>query len=94
MHLCQKKEYDLAELRKKQDTFLEGILADMLRESGDRKYRGLRFEVRLLSDAAKEQMSGAITESITAEEEELKHCFDGKQGECEFVTTNLEFIRR
>ncbi len=85
VHLCQKKEYDLSEIRKKQDTFLEGILAEMLRAQDDRKYRGLRFGIRLLSDhESTEEQAG---------EEELVHCMDGKHRACEFVTTNLEFVR-
>ncbi|MBQ9119476.1 MAG: hypothetical protein IJY09_05395 [Lachnospiraceae bacterium] len=90
VHLCQKREYDLTELRKKQDTFLEGILAKMLLESGDRKYRGLRFRVRLLSDMTKEpeEAMGSLQE-----EEELLHRFESRNKNCEFVTTNLEFIR-
>ena len=30
VHICQKKDYDLDAVKKKQDTFFEGILAELL----------------------------------------------------------------
>lgn len=45
VHICQKKEYDLSEVVKKQDTFFEGITAALLSEHPERKYRGLKFRL-------------------------------------------------
>lgn len=39
VHLCQKKEYDMAEIREKPDTFLEGTMKKM----EDNRYRYLAF---------------------------------------------------
>ena len=43
VHICQKKEYDLDLIRTKQDTFFEGILAELTKEPGMKKYAGLKF---------------------------------------------------
>ncbi len=43
VHVCQKKEYDLERIAKKQDTFFEGILAELLKDSSMHKYSGLKF---------------------------------------------------
>lgn len=43
VHICQKKEYDLDGVRKKQDTFFEGILAKILEEQPSGKYAGMKF---------------------------------------------------
>ncbi len=43
VHICQKKEYDLERVRSKQDTFFEGILAELLNEPEMKKYAGLKF---------------------------------------------------
>lgn len=45
VHICQKKEYDLDQVRKKQDTFFEGILAEFLEEKKQTKYNGLKFRL-------------------------------------------------
>ena len=87
VHLCQKRKYDLAQVKKKQDTFLEGILARMLFEMQENRYRGLSFRIELLSDQVVEEGGG------TAEGPELSHSIarDGK--EFEFKTSNIRFIR-
>ena len=51
VHICQKKEYDLDRVRTKQDTFFEGILAELLQESGMKKYTGLRFRLVMKPEA-------------------------------------------
>ncbi len=51
VHICQKKEYDLEQVRKKQDTFFEGILAKLLQEQPERKYAGLRFRLIMKPEA-------------------------------------------
>lgn len=51
VHICQKKEYDLDRVRTKQDTFFEGILAELLAESGMKKYAGLRFRLVMKPEA-------------------------------------------
>lgn len=84
VQLCQKRLYDLAEIRKKQDTFLDGILAGLLSELPDSKYRGLRFSVELLSDM--EQEDGA-------EGTQLAHSIFGDAGGETFFTSNIRFRR-
>jgi len=51
VHICQKKEYDLDRVRTKQDTFFEGILAELLAESDMKKYGGLRFRLVMKPEA-------------------------------------------
>ncbi|MDE7299592.1 MAG: hypothetical protein K2N94_12335, partial [Lachnospiraceae bacterium] len=82
VQLCQKREYDLSQLGKKQDTFLENILAGMLRESGDRRYRGLKFRLELLSDQGQEEPA-----------EELVHSEERDGREVRFSTANIRFVR-
>ena len=51
VHICQKKEYDLGQITKKQDTFFEGILAKLLADPAMHKYVGLRFCVIMKPEA-------------------------------------------
>jgi len=51
VHICQKREYDLAAVQKKQDTFFEGILARFLQEEHKAKYDGLRFCLKMKPEA-------------------------------------------
>ena len=51
VHICQKKEYDLGQITKKQDTFFEGILAKLLADPAMHKYAGLRFCVIMKPEA-------------------------------------------
>jgi hypothetical protein len=51
VHICQKKEYDLEQVLRKQDTFFEGILAGLLAESGMKKYRTLKFRLNMKPEA-------------------------------------------
>lgn len=60
VHICQKKEYDLGEVRKKQDTFLEGILAEILQEQPGHKYENLKF--RLVMQPEAEELLHRIAE--------------------------------
>lgn len=87
VHLCQKREYDLSQIRKKQDTFLEDTLAALLREGNDNKYRGLRFRIELLSDVAPSE------DEEEKEPEELQHSITFAAGESTFATTNIRFVR-
>ena len=81
VHLCQKKEYDLSELRKKQDTFLEKTMAALVSEEKGRRYRGLRFRLELLSDFDEQ------------EEEQILHRVTLPDGTYEFCTSNIRFVR-
>lgn len=81
VQLCQKRVYDLEEIRKKQDTFLDGILARMLAGLPEGKYRGLRFAVELLSDFGGQESGDA----------ELVHGEDGEGGASR--TSNIRFRR-
>ncbi len=51
VHICQKKEYDLERIRSKQDTFFEGILAELLNEPEMKKYTGLKFRLVMKPEA-------------------------------------------
>ncbi len=51
VHICQKKEYDLEQVVKKQDTFFEGILATLLAEPTMKKYVGLKFRLIMKPEA-------------------------------------------
>ena len=51
VHICQKKEYDLDAVVKKQDTFFEGILAELLNEPEMKKYAGLKFRLVMKPEA-------------------------------------------
>ena len=51
VHICQKKEYDLETVTKKQDTFFEGILAEILQEPSMKKYTRLRFKLVMKPEA-------------------------------------------
>ncbi len=51
VHICQKREYDLDAVVKKQDTFFEGILARILEEQPSGKYKGLRFRLVMKPEA-------------------------------------------
>ncbi len=51
VHICQKKEYDLERIRSKQDTFFEGILAELLNEPEMKKYAGLKFRLVMKPEA-------------------------------------------
>ncbi|MBQ9766581.1 MAG: hypothetical protein IJW37_00560 [Lachnospiraceae bacterium] len=51
VHICQKKEYDLDAVVKKQDTFFEGILVKILEEQPVKKYEGLKFRLVMKPEA-------------------------------------------
>lgn len=51
VHICQKKEYDLDAVVKKQDTFFEGILVKILEEQPSKKYEGLKFRLVMKPEA-------------------------------------------
>lgn len=51
VHICQKREYDLERVLKKQDTFLEEILAEVLREQPENRYAGLKFRLVMKPEA-------------------------------------------
>ena len=51
VHICQKKEYDLQQIRKKQDTFFEGILAELLKDSSMQRYDDLKFRLIMKPEA-------------------------------------------
>ena len=80
VHLSQKKEYDLTEIRNHQDTFFDGFLARFLEEVRHERYRKLRFSLKLLSDQE-------------GEKEKVTHLITDISGNREFVTTNILFVR-
>ncbi len=51
VHICQKKEYDLDAVRRKQDTFFEGILATLMAEPEMHRYEGLKFRLVMKPEA-------------------------------------------
>lgn len=51
VHICQKKEYDLNAVVKKQDTFFEGILVKILEEQPSKKYEDLKFRLIMKPEA-------------------------------------------
>lgn len=51
VHICQKKEYDLQQIRKKQDTFFEGILAELLEQPAMQRYDHLKFRLEMKPEA-------------------------------------------
>lgn len=79
VHICQKKEYDMAQLEKKPETFLEEILAKLPREESGR-YRGLRFRVDFGNREDEEETL-------------IRHVIAGAERDSEFVTSNLYFTR-
>ena len=66
VHICQKKDYDLEQIRKKQDTFFEGILAEMLKEPSMQKYTGLKFRLIMKPEAEElvHQIAGLERDAI------------------------------
>lgn len=46
VHLCQKKEYDMSDIREKPDTFLEGFMSQMKVD----KYKYIRFRIECLDE--------------------------------------------
>lgn len=87
VHLCQKKEYNLAELSKHQDTFFEGILAKFLMEPKHARYKKLKFQLKLAGD-------GELPENEEYSEEELLvHKVRLKDGAASFETSNIWFYR-
>ncbi|MBQ9764787.1 MAG: hypothetical protein IJW18_01155 [Lachnospiraceae bacterium] len=47
VHLSQKKEYDVALFMEKPDTFLEGIMAEIMKEADMEEYRDYRFRLNM-----------------------------------------------
>lgn len=80
VHLCQKKEYRLWESEKEPDTFLEGIIAQMLTMPENEKYKKLHFEI-VMTEELSEDMIRYI-QGVSSEERES------------FYTSNIEFVRR
>ncbi len=88
-HLSQKNEYDIARLLKKQDTFLESIVNQLLPEEEKEKYRDMRFRVSFLPEEKINLSDYAIRlhkeDNISAEKDRLLPA-----GE-RFVVTNMRF---
>lgn len=80
VHLCQKKEYRLWEIEKEPDTFLEGIISDMLRLPENNKYRKLHFEIVM-----SKELSEAMIENIQ---------IVSSGDKASFFTSNIEFVRK
>lgn len=80
VHLCQKKEYRLWEIEKEPDTFLEGIISEMLQLSEYEKYRKLHFEIVLSKELSEEMIENV---QVISGEEKVS-----------FFTSNIEFIRK
>lgn len=83
VHLCQKKEYHLNEIMKKQDTFFDAILARFLELEANAKYRKLVFSLQLSS----------TFEDISTESDSIEHTITMLDGERQFVTSNIVFVR-
>jgi len=45
IHLCQKKDYEVEAFMSKPDTFLEGIMAEVMKEPEFEKYRNYKFKI-------------------------------------------------
>lgn len=54
IHLSQKKEYSVAELIKKPDTFLEGIMAEVMKEPELAEFGGYGFTLSFAGEAAED----------------------------------------
>lgn len=80
VHLCQKKEYHLWEIEKEPDTFLEGIISDMLRLPENNKYRKLHFEIVMSKELSEEMI------------ENIQIVSSGDKAS--FFTSNIEFVRK
>lgn len=80
VHLCQKKEYRLWEIEKEPDTFLEGIISDMLRSPENEKYRKLHFEIVMSKELSEEMI------------ENIQIVASGDKAS--FFTSNIEFVRK
>ena len=80
VHLCQKKEYRLWEIEKEPDTFLEGIISDMLRLPENEKYRKLHFEIVMSKELSEEMI------------ENIQIVSSGDKAS--FFTSNIEFVRK
>lgn len=80
VHLCQKKEYRLWEIEKEPDTFLEGIISDMLRLPENNKYRKLHFEIVMSKELSEEMI------------ENIQIVSSGDKAS--FFTSNIEFVRK
>ena len=50
VHLSQKAGYTLAEVKEKPDTFLEEIMAEMVKKDRQKEYEDLRFTLEFLPD--------------------------------------------
>lgn len=84
VHMCQKQEYDLLEVRKQPDTFLEQIIADMLKDHNNSRYYGLRFRIEYNNTDSSEN----------EEDNDIVHTIATMDGEKYFVTGKLKFIRQ
>lgn len=85
VHLCQKKEYDLAKCKHQQDTFFEGILAKFLMEPKNVRYEKLKFRLELAGNQALSE------EGTLLEEELLIHKVPRKEDASTFETSNIRF---
>lgn len=77
IHICEKTEYDMDQISRKQDTFLEEILAVFLNREDGRKYKGLKF---------------CISPSGEEESDSISHVITGAK-ELKFTTSNITFER-
>jgi hypothetical protein len=86
VHLCQRKVYKLSEIMIHQDTFLDAILVHFLQQEGNQKFSHLNFSIQLSSD---------VNEDIDQEEkwEQIVHEVTLNQGERQFTTMNIRFVR-
>lgn len=50
VHLSQKDFYDLSEIRKDPDTFLEEVMAELVAEDRKKEYEDLKFSLKFLSE--------------------------------------------
>ncbi len=80
VHLCQKKAYRLWETLKEPDTFLEGIIADMLALPENTKYEKLYFEIVMTKELSEDMIENI---QVVSSEERVS-----------FFTSNIKFIRK
>lgn len=83
VHLCQKKEYDLSDVIRHQDTFFDAILARFLKEEEHLRFRKLDFKLELLSAQDKESSLPVV----------IEHTVTTMEQEYQFETANIIFVR-
>lgn len=89
VHLCQKREYDLKQILKHQDTFFDAILLRFMKETTTSRYEKLKFKLLLPSSMNEEHIKDQMEELCTT----IEHAVTTANKECQFVTSNIVFVR-